>query len=164
MYFISVSGLKTELAKGPMTARRALPYVCTWLGLVTIAANPQVSGNGRPAEWDWLISFYSMFAVVIGVLVAYRANGGTRGVDFVARLLAVWWVVGLRVFLLLIIPLAVLYAIWAPSDASPGAPLLSDLVSTVALTIPVYWRSAVHLKDIRARTEVRPDTSVPGVI
>jgi len=76
MYFISVNGLKAELVHGPMTARRALPYVCTWLALMTLAANPQVSGNARPAEWDWLITLYSALAVVIGVLIAYRANGG----------------------------------------------------------------------------------------
>ena len=103
-------------------------------------------------------------AVVIGVLVAYRANGGKNGINFVARLLAVWWVVGLRVFLVLLIPLAVMFAIWAPNDTSPGAPLLSDLVATVAFTIPVYWRAAVHLNDVRMRTETRTDAPVPGVI
>jgi len=55
-------------------------------------------------------------------------------------------------------------SIWAPNETSPGAPLLSDLVWTVAFTISFYWRAAVHLNDVRIRTETRTDAPVPGVI
>jgi hypothetical protein len=163
MYFIGIGKLKSELASGPLPARRALPYAGIWLSITTVL--PFVGGDAsRPPEWTWLLGIYSLIAVGGGVALAYRANGGKDGVDFISRLLSVWWVVGIRVFLVLCVPLGLLSVIWAPTPSSPGAPLFSELVSTVALTLPTYWRAAVHVKDIRTRSEHGALASVPSVI
>lgn len=163
MYLIGIGKLKSELANGPLPARRALPYAGMWLSITTIL--PFAGSDGpRPPEWTWLLVVYSLIALGGGIALAYRANGGKDGVDFIARLLAVWWVVGIRVFLALCVPLGFLSVIWAPTPSSPGAPLLSELVSTVALTLPAYWRAALNLKDVRTRSNHGIPASVPSVM
>ena len=163
MYIIGIRKLKIELADGPLASRRALPYAIVWLSIMTILPYMSFSSS-RPPEWTWLLATYSLFAVGCGVVLAYRANGGKDGVDFVARLLAVWLVVGIRVFLVLCIPLGLLAALWAPTPSGRVAPLLYELVETVALTLPAYWRAAVHMKEIRERSEEGSRASVPSVI
>lgn len=155
MYFLRLEPLKRELAAGPLPAQRALPYAVAWMGLSTFVGNPQFSEPGSPG-WDWFVTLFGVVAALLGTVAAYRANGGAEGSDFVGRLLAVWWVVGWRVLLMLALPIMAVYLMLDPPGDADRAPRIADLITTVLLTVPMYWRAAVHMRDIRRRSQAQP--------
>jgi hypothetical protein len=154
VYFWRIHALKRELATGPMPARRALPYLAATLGLLMLGTTAAPGDEATPSWWYGVLGLYYAVATIVGVWWSYRANGGVDGADVTARILAVWWVVGIRFLVILAVPLVFLHLVLAPDTGEgPGAPLLADAIGAFAFTVPFYWRATVHLRDLRRATE-----------
>jgi 4-amino-4-deoxy-L-arabinose transferase-like glycosyltransferase len=102
----------------------------------------------------------SILIVVLGLRAAYKANGGAQGPDLAGRLLALGWVLGVRLIVLWLgffVVLIVWVFVGAAADREP-----SDLVITataVAFTllasVVYFWRLAHHLKDLHGPPPTR---------
>jgi hypothetical protein len=163
MYFWRIGKLKQELKQGPLPPRRALPYVGTWLALLTFAGTLPAIDADTAWEWTLVLAVYYGIATAAGVWWSYRANGGANGADFSARLLALWWVLGIRFLVISAVPVVLLYAVLAPqTSGAPGAPLLADTITALIWTVPYYWRAAVHMRDLR-RADIASQLGVQPV-
>jgi hypothetical protein len=113
MVFWRIGELKRQLRRGPLPQRWAFGYVAiTWVLWEILAGAPGAwNSNTDPATTrDWLVYLAGVLTVAIGTYAAYQANGGSAGRDFAARFVALGFVVGLRVLVLLVIPAMVLFA------------------------------------------------------
>ena len=160
MYFFRLRALKAELSAGPLPARRALPYVATLAVLVAATASAlPFFGGGTSNLWDSVDFLVVVTSAGIGVIVAYRANGGSHGTDFATRLIALGWVVGLR--LLPLLPLLYfLQLVTEPDrvlvDYPPATPFRSVILAVYQFVF--YWRVAAHLLDV-ARPRAAPNVA-----
>ncbi len=158
MYFWRIDRLKRELASGPLPPRRVLPYLIVWLGILSLISVIPMSDSTAPWEWLTVQALYYTVATGLGVWWSYRANGGAVGVDFASRLLAIWWVLGVRFLVVLLVPLGALYVILTPDENSHS--YLADLISALLFTVVYYWRAAVHLRDIVKPNPQRPSADI----
>jgi formate hydrogenlyase subunit 4 len=150
MYIWRVEALKGELRAGPMPARRVLPYILAW-GILLAMAAPLPLFLPLPAanKWDIVNCVGTVVLTCGGLLAAYSGNGGAHGSDFAARLVALTWVVGWRLFpafiILMLAAMAVAPEQFAAEDA-PTTPLVVAL--TLGYELLFYWRLWVHLRDL----------------
>src|SRR5688572_19643712 len=160
MYFWRVDALKSQMRSGPVPQSDVLGYIL--ISMFLFAAGSGVPGlwNARtePAHGaEWAGYAISLALVVIGTVGAYRANGGRDGADFAARYMAMTWVVGVRLFVLGLIPgivavlaLTVVAAAVNPEDSRIEAfSVIGFVVFSVALEALFYWRVAHHLGSVR---------------
>jgi hypothetical protein len=150
MYIWRVKALKTELRAGAMPARRVLPYILGFAILLALVAQlPLFLPFPRANMWDVVNCVGTVVLTFGGLWAAYRANGGPHGSDFAARLVALTWVVGWRLFpafILVMLIAAVLAPDQFASDAPPTTPLVVAI--TLGYQLVFYWRLWVHLRDL----------------
>jgi uncharacterized membrane-anchored protein YitT (DUF2179 family) len=93
------------------------------------------------SHWHWLLTVIDLAAIGAGTGLVYRCNGGQDGIDFAGRLFALWWVVGIRLAIIMIpvavVVLALLKFPWG------------DVSVTVGVSLLFYWRLAVHMRSLR---------------
>jgi hypothetical protein len=95
----------------------------------------------------------SALIVVLGLRAAYKANGGAEGPDFAGRLLALGWVLGVRLIVLWLVLftfLMVLVIVGAAANREPSDFIIAASAVTFVLLASVvfFWRLAHHLKDL----------------
>jgi hypothetical protein len=153
MYFWRIERLTAELRRGPLEQRGALLYVLAWLVLWTVLTlSPAWAASESQHAGDWASFFVSLLFLVGGTLTAYRANRGSRGQDFAARYFAIGWVLGIRLMVLLLLPLVVvLFVIAGVVAVRTNAPELSDAAAswvgaglTLVFEAIYYWRLTHH--------------------
>jgi hypothetical protein len=91
--------------------------------------------------------------LIAGLQAAYRANGGAVGRDLAGRLLALGWVIGMRMILLwlaLILLVMVLAIAAAATRRELSGPTLEISAAVVILlaNLVFFWRLAHHLKEL----------------
>jgi hypothetical protein len=108
----------------------------------------------RPNEMVPL-SIAALLTVVVGLWVAYRANGGDEGRDLAGRLLALSWVLGLRVLALLFCGIVLAGLSLAVSATMASREISHTAIDAAAWTLGLsyvlvfFWRLAHHLRDLR---------------
>jgi len=183
MFFWDINALKTELRQGPLAQPHAFAYV--FVGFFLMSATFGIPGlwNAEisPATpWAWVTYVVTLALFAGGTYAAYRANGGADGVDFVARYLALGWVLTIRLFVLVFIPLLVFamvaLAVVALTQAGTAATSArsEDLAADWLVEIVImgfvaifYWRLVRHFRDVTTRPMTpsadvrRPDNELP---
>lgn len=169
MYFWRIGRLRDELSRGPLGQREAFAYVVATMLLYSIVSGAPGLWNADPESatgWDWAVYVAAVLLVGGGSYAAYRANGGPTGVDFAARYFALGWVLGIRLLILMFLPLMLLIVGWvlAPTFIWPEWQIsdaaLSGLVaiSVVAFEGTFYWRLVHHMGQVAASGSRRADT------
>lgn len=149
----NISRLKENLARGQVTERHVLIYVllvCLWITGLGFQFEKEI---GFWTQVDGVL--FTLFTL-LGTLYLYRKNGGSRGDDFLLRLVALHAVFGLRFRILVLVPTVFLglsgyYFLFGhmdfpgPEEAEGG--YLSLL--TLIFELLYYWRMRVHFRGIR---------------
>jgi hypothetical protein len=153
VYFWRIDRLKSELRARELPARDAFGYATAHLLCWTLP-NFLPLGKASITATDDALMVVATFIIVGGLWVAYRANGGVDGRDFAGRLLAMGWVLGVRLTVLWIVcaPLLLIIAFAAgvlkerPSDSAiRGIGWIFLFVTSLVF----YWRLTHHLRDVR---------------
>src|SRR5688572_12862369 len=121
MYFWNITEFKEALAARPMTDREALPYLIIFVALFPALYS---FGGSEQNDWDLLGSLLTFLFGVFGTILAYVQNGGTGGSDFIKRYLALSWVVGIRLFVMMVpIVIVILLVLERDTDTDSTTPL-----------------------------------------
>jgi hypothetical protein len=165
MYIWRIELLKSELRSGPLPASRLLPYL-VGLGILmaVIGQMPLFLPALDPNQWDVVNLVGTVLATIIGLVAAYRSNGGQNGSDFAARLLALAWVLGWRlipVLLLLMLGGMIIEPSPATGDRAPTTAAVA--IATLGYQTLYYWRLCAHLSDISIGRSESPDSSSGSV-
>lgn len=144
-----IGRLKATLARGPLPAGETAKYLAAQGALMSLVFIPTPAE--MPADWTFLA--YPLLAAA-GVYYCYRSNGGALGERFAERYVAIGWVVGWRVALVLIAAFGFgLLSVVLRGD-DPGwldNPHVADAVNIGGFAVVgfIYWRMAVHLATVR---------------
>ncbi len=153
MYFWNIKALKAQIKRGELDDKETLPYfVVSNLLLIflfdTLCASASTSESNM---WDTLSLFADMALLLVGILYAYKKNGGARGRNFIRKYIALSLVVGVRFFLffmllllVIILPIETLFfPSWLDSEAATPDVVLLD----TAWQALFYYRIAKHIEE-----------------
>jgi hypothetical protein len=106
---------------------------------------------------DAAILVLIIVVTVLGLWIAYRANGGAHGTDLAGRYLALGWVIGLRLtalWLAIFVAMFLIVFVLAFWEREPSDWTLNMVAWASALLTEVvfYWRLAHHLATMRSAT------------
>jgi hypothetical protein len=163
MNFISYQPLKEQLRNRTFTDRQALPYF-----ILSSVLSVPVPTSGTANSLDWVLTGCWVLITALGLLYAYRKNGGSDGVDFIKKFIVLGWIALVRwtlVFIPLFVILVIAVIAIADTDARFGGPL-DESVKVEALEwfqlfapsifmIVLFQRIGRHIKDtaMEDRTE-----------
>jgi hypothetical protein len=103
---------------------------------------------------DGILLVLTLLVTVVGLWAAYRANGGQQGTDLAGRFLAIGWVVGLRLMVLLLAFLVFVFVVvlvlaFREQELSDRSMELGGWVAALLAEIVFYWRLTHHLASVR---------------
>lgn len=118
MYFVDLKGLTVHLQNNKPTSRESFHYVLAYMGSGMFEGAFSKFYSSKPAQppaniTEFLINmlvllvlFFITYLILLGY---YRKNGGDNGKFFLDRLIAIVWVVGFRVGIILLPLIAAFY-------------------------------------------------------
>ncbi len=167
MFFWHIEALKAQLREGPLAQPSAFAYLFVAFFLMSAVMGIPGLWNAATSPttpWAWVTYVVTVALFTGGTYAAYRANGGPQGIDFVARYLALGWVLTIRLFVLVFLPLLLLVlvavavvAVTQADAASPAAAseeLPLDWLVEIAIMVFVaifYWRFVHHFREVAMR-------------
>ena len=178
MFFWSIEALKAQLREGPLAQSHAFAYVFVGFFLVNAVFGIPGLWNAETSPvtpWTWVTYAVTLVLFAGGTYAAYRVNGGAEGLDFVARYLALTWILCIRLFVLVLVPLLVLvivaFVIVALAQADAGTTMAAsedvapDWVIEVVIMAFVaiyYWRLITHFRDVATPVPTPPRVPSPA--
>jgi hypothetical protein len=155
MNFISYQPLKEQLRNGTFTDRQALPYF-----ILSSVLSVPVPTSGTANSLDWVLTGCWVLITALGLLSAYRKNGGSEGIDFIKKFIVLGWIALVR-WTLVFIPLFMIVVIAVIAIADPdgriGGPLDESvkaeatewfhLIAPCIFMIVLFQRIGRHIKD-----------------
>jgi hypothetical protein len=171
MVFWRIDELKRQLRRGPLPQRQAFGYVAlTWVLFELFSGAPGLWNDARSGTLrDWAAYVAGVITIGVGTYAAYRANGGGAGRDFAARFVALGFVVGLRLLVLVVIPATVLFEVIIgiagvePAQRESGALAWAESLLVLVVAYVLFMaRVAAHLRDV-ASVEREPTPSTRPV-
>jgi hypothetical protein len=167
MFFWRIDALKAQLRDGPLPQAAAFAYV--FVGFFVMNAFFGIPGlwnaeTSPTTPWAWATYVVTLALFAAGTYTAYRVNGGPQGVDFAARYLALGWVLSIRLFVLVFVPLLLLALVvfvvmaLAQGDAASTTGASEDLAPDWLIELVImawlaffYWRLVRHFQDVATR-------------
>ncbi len=162
MYFWNIHRLKSDLVERGLTESQSMMYLLVLWVISTVCA-----GLNAISPWNvWACVFWvgSTLILILGVLYVYHRNGAAGGQQFLPRLLSLFWVCGVRWFVMLVIPTGIVLGAvevftepWTDEILVPMTP--AEAVCSVLIAVPLYWRVGVHIRDVAAGNPTSDTTS-----
>ncbi|MEF1255444.1 hypothetical protein [Vibrio sp. M260112] len=136
MYFWAIDKLKEEFITGTIKENELVKYFIAHILIVGAALSIPYQ---EPNIFDLVASILSVFLCIVGVLYAYRCNGADKGSHFIAKFLAISWVM----FIKFLFSVFLFYALIMPLQTN-----IWDVLVFGMIEILFYWRVAFHIKGI----------------
>lgn len=145
MYFWKIEKLKNDLLKEPLSESESFKYLLATSVLYGLGMIPFWEKN----MWDVYSAIITTLITAIGVYYVYKCNKGASGSNFLQKYLSMSWVVGIRWFIFVMIPLITVYSvIVAILSSIPENTILSDVLFFNLLVISYFWLLGKHVKEI----------------
>jgi len=145
MYFIKYNPLKEQLRERSFTDRDGLPYYILYVAASTFLLGFPLT---RTDGLEVLSASINSIVVILGILYAYRKNGGISGYDFMQKSIVLGWIVFFRCFWLFFLVSVVFgYLAKKALGLTFGSSTWIDIVES-ALFIAFYsQRLGRHIQD-----------------
>ncbi|MCH8622830.1 hypothetical protein [Undibacterium sp. TS12] len=152
MYFWKLDLLKKQLIAQGLTEAQMFSYMLVYVIFGAIAVElvayfPHESVDG----WTYLVSALNILIPAVGTVMAYRANGGASGSQFLARYVSISLVSSIRylaLLILMIIPLTIVAVVLAGSGDIIGGPVFELLFAVTYAGLYLYITR--HVRDVAA--------------
>ena len=156
MKFLGIQALKSELSGGgSLKQADAFGY---WLAITLLFQLAIFPVLEQPSAWDYLYWFISSVMAVAMLRKCYLANGGASGEKWSDKFISIYWVMGVRGFLFVFLPLVIFGSIaatlagMASGLSSEGVTTLVEnfvLLEALVYELWVWLRTAAHIRDVR---------------
>ena len=146
MYFLDDEALSEDLANSCVPARDVAIYTALIVGLqvpIWYVAPVETVAEMVDGALNSLPSLFSVAVVIVGLRRCYLQNGGSEGEAFAERFVALGWVVGLQVGIVLI-PLFFLLSFLIDELITQYLPVV-----VLAIQIAYYWRLSALFGNVR---------------
>lgn len=155
MYFWKIEKLKEDIREGTLSEKDRFSYmflssIITVLLMVLLRYTP----IEQPNIWDVIDSTLYVLMSIIGMLFAYRANGGSNGTDFLGKYFSISFVLMIRLFILFLLIAIVLffYHLFTFDEDEIITTTLFEIVLASLWTAIFYYRLYVHISDVKNTT------------
>ena len=146
MFFWDIKRLVRLLIERDLTETEAFQYFfANWVLITLVVGVPEPKWN----MWDGLVTLTSVTFTIAGLLYCFVANGGGAGQSFLPRMMAVMWVVTLRVMAGFLLIVMVIYGVQEALGDVGDETTWVDAMLMAATEALLYWRISVHIKRIR---------------
>jgi hypothetical protein len=153
MYFWRIEKLKEDIRANRLSEKDRFIYALIYFVLGAIVMElamlmPLENGN----IWDFINSFSNVLIVTFGTVFAFKANGSSKGIDFLGRYFSIGFVLAIR-FLVYAIPLLIglfVYYFFAYGEEEEIPTNIVDVVPFLIWYIAFYWRIYVHFKQVNS--------------
>ena len=156
MKFLGIQALKSELSCGGSLKQADL--FGYWLAATLLFQLAIFPVSEQLSSWDYLYWIMSSVMAIVMLRKCYLANGGASGEKWSDKFVSIYWVVSVRGFLFVFLPLFILGSIGATlagmasglsNEGVTG--LVEDFVLVEVLVFELWaWlRTAAHIRDIR---------------
>ena len=158
--FLGIKALKAELSEGSLKQSDVFGY---WLASTILLHLFILPTSMQPTVWDYLFWALTFAVTVVLLRKCYVANGGESGIKFSDKLVSISWVMLIRGFLFVFLPLFVIGSIVATfvgvslgySDAATSKLVENCVLGEVfVFEIWVWLRIAAHIRDVRESRRV----------
>ena len=148
--------MKSELSHGGSLKQADL--FGYWLAATLLFQLAIFPMSEQLSYWDYLYWFVSSVMAVVMLRKCYLANGGASGEKWSDKFVSIYWVVSVRGFLIVFLPLFILGSIaatlvgMASGFSNEGVTgLVEDfvLIEVLVFELWVWLRTAAHIRDIR---------------
>jgi hypothetical protein len=162
LYFWRIHRLKSDLRARDLPAREVFAYATAYVVVLTLGMLIPPEDTDLGVGEVVALGVSSLLISVMGLWAAYRANGGSEGRDLAGRLLALSWVIGLRISVLILSGMMVVALVVAVQATMAGREMSNSAIVVMAWTVVLlssltfYWRLAYHLKDLRRAPQPPP--------
>ena len=151
MYFWKIGSLKEEIKKRELKEKDRFLYTLIYIilsaiGMEAMGLMPIDDGN----VWDAINSISNIAVVTLGTIFAFKANGGSKGIDFLGRYFSISFVVAIR-FVVILIPMIIMLSAYYSFAVTKDQDLNSTAYDTIPFLIwsaALYWRVCVHIADV----------------
>ena len=151
MYFWKIGSLKEEIKKRELKEKDRFLYTLIYIilsaiGMEAMGLMPIDDGN----VWDAINSISNIAVVTLGTIFAFKANGGSKGIDFLGRYFSISFVVAIR-FVVILIPMIIMLSAYYSFAVTKDPDLNSTAYDTIPFLIwsaALYWRVCVHIADV----------------
>lgn len=155
MFFWKIKDLKNKLIRRELSERQVFGYILISMLLSILAV--ETTRHLHPERvgfWDYVDSFLNISIVFWGTVFAYRANGGSSGVDFAARFFSISLVVSIR-HLRFLIPIALIlypYTIYSSIKGVNAEQVMmtggAEVVLLAIWYIQIYQSVIKNIRDV----------------
>ena len=150
MKFLGIQALKTQLSEGSLKQSEVFGY---WLASSLLLHFLIFPMAHEPTDWDFVFWAASLVVIVVMLRKCYLDNGGESGVKFSDKFISITWVMTLRGFLFVFVPLVVVGSLvigfLGLSDEATNQLIdNSALIDAFVFELWVWFRTAAHIKDI----------------
>ncbi len=146
MYFWRIEEVVRILSTRGLTESEAFRYLFANIVLLTAFSSVPIENWN---VWDTADLIATVVITAAGLLFCYRLNGGAEGTSFVPRILAIMWVMTIRILVLAVVTLLIVYTIVETFASVGDDSTWWEMVLTAAIQLILYWRIATHLKAVR---------------
>lgn len=153
MFFVHYHPLKEKLRDRTLSDAEALPY---FIGSSILGLLP---AGGIENIWDFSALVVTIVLTIMGLRWAYKANGGAKGFDIIQKTVVLFWILGFRVLLFCIIPLACFaigISIAMPEETTPEKTGIAEVIVFAIIQIIIWKRLAKHISDTVKKEEKSP--------
>ena len=157
MYFWNINALKEDIKQGDFTDKQVISYIVLSLFLYSVGLEfaylfPLTEPNYN--IWDGIDSFLSIAVPVAGTLYAYKKNGGEVGKDFANKYFSIGFVLGIRFFVYLILPMVILTIYWSIDNRNEETETtFVEIFILYAWYILFYYQLGKHISETNADTK-----------
>jgi len=149
MYFWNIDKLKQDIKDGGLSESEQFKYLLVCVVLVTLGEISFLEESFSSIKYDLAIDI--IFAI-FGTYYLYRCNGGANGKRFLEKFFSIGFVVGVRWFVFIMIPIFLILTIDAvfiifSIEEEKVFDILDYIITPIAMLI-YYWRSGIHIKDV----------------
>ena len=146
MYVWNLRAMRDQLRSGPLTQREQFNYAVA--GALFGWANAQSPFYG-PAGWNFLVGAGLLVITGFAIYYAYLCNGGSNGERFLERYVALAWVLMIRFFVFVTLPLIALSDAYVSKYSRDGTLDVSiQVVVVVAAQLLFFWLLGGQLRAV----------------
>lgn len=147
MHYWKIDNLKDEIRQGELKEKDRFLYALIYITLSAIAVEAmELMPTENRNVWDAINSLSNIVIVTLGTIFAFKANGGSKGIDFLGRYFSISFVVAIR-FLVILIPVIIVLLAYYSFAVTKDPNLNSTAYDTIPFIIwsaALYWRECAY--------------------
>lgn len=157
MYFWKIDKLKDQIKAGKLNEKDRFYYAIAHMLFYAFTLETFIwVPINQPNMWVMADSIANILISVVGLIQAFKANGGRQGHDFLGKLASIGWVMYIR-FYMYILPLLLLVLIYSTFGFYKEiSQLLTSgwlLLLSVIWKSAMWWRICIHMRDVGSHTQ-----------